>query len=46
MLIGRLAQVIIGCLSHCSVAVKRHHDQSNYHKRKYLTGGLLSSSEV
>jgi hypothetical protein len=27
------------CLSHCSIAVKRHHDQGNSYKRKYLTGG-------
>lgn len=27
------------CLSHCSSAVKRQHDQDNSYKRKYLTGG-------
>ena len=29
-----------GCLSHCSIAVKRHYDQDNSYKRKHLTGGL------
>ena len=31
-------------LSHCSMAVKRHHDQDNY-KRKQLIGGLFAVSE-
>jgi hypothetical protein len=34
------------CLSHCSIAVKRHLDHNNSYKRKHLTGGLLTVSEV
>lgn len=31
-----------GCLSQCSTAVKRHHDDENSYKREPLTGaGLL-----
>jgi hypothetical protein len=33
---------IIGlCLSHCSITVQRHHDQSNSYKRKDLIGAGL-----
>lgn len=28
------------CLSQCSVAVKRYHDQDNSHNKKHLIGGL------
>ena len=31
------------CLSHCSIAVKRHHDWRNSYKRKHLVWGLAYS---
>ena len=34
-----------GCLSYYFNAVKRHHGQGNYYKRKHLIGGLLIVSE-
>jgi hypothetical protein len=34
------------CLSHSSIAVKRNQDQGNSYKRKHLTGGLFTISEV
>lgn len=33
-------------LSHCSVVLKRHHDQGKYYKREHLIGGLLRVSEL
>jgi hypothetical protein len=30
------------CLSHCTIAVKRHYDQCNTNERKRLIGGLLT----
>lgn len=33
------------CLSQCSTAMKRYHDQGNSHKRKNLIAGLLLVSE-
>lgn len=33
------------CLSCCSVAVRRHHDQGNFYKRQHFIGGLLTVSE-
>lgn len=27
------------CLSHCSIAVTRHHDQGNSYKERHVTGG-------
>jgi hypothetical protein len=32
---------IAQCLSYYSIAVKRHSDYSNSHKRNHLIGGLL-----
>lgn len=32
---------LIMCLSHCSIAVKRHHDQGNSYKRKHLIGACI-----
>lgn len=29
------------CLSHCSIAVKRHHDKGNFYKRERVIGGML-----
>lgn len=29
------------CLSHCSITVKRYHEQGNAYERKHLVGGLL-----
>ena len=34
------------CLSHCTIAVKRHHSQGNSYERKQLIEGLLTVSEV
>lgn len=33
-------------LSHCSVPVKRHHDQDSSHRRKHLVRGLLTVLEA
>lgn len=33
------------CLSHCSVAKKRHHDRGSSYRRKHLTRDLLAVSE-
>lgn len=41
-----LESYVLKCLSQCSVAVKRHHDQGISLKRKHLTMGLLTVSEV
>lgn len=30
------------CWSQCSLAVKRHHDHADFHKRKHLIGGWLT----
>lgn len=30
------------CFSHCSVAVKRQHDQGNSYKRNHLTGTFFT----
>jgi hypothetical protein len=38
--------VLLGCLSHCSIVVKRHHDQGNSYKRKHLMEGFLTVSEI
>jgi len=32
-------------LSCCSIAVKRHHDQGDFYRRKHLIGGFLTVSE-
>ena len=32
--------------SHCSIAMKRHHDQGNSYKRNHFIEGLLIDSEV
>jgi hypothetical protein len=37
---------ILGCLGHCSIAVRRHHDNSNSYERKHLIKGLRTVSEV
>lgn len=34
------------CLNHWSIAVKRHHHQSNSSKRKHLRGGLFTVLET
>ena len=34
------------CLSRCSIAVKRHHDQGNASKGKHLIGVLFTVSEA
>lgn len=34
------------CLSHRSIAAKRHHNQGTSYERKYLNGSLLTISEV
>jgi hypothetical protein len=33
-------------LSHCPIAVKRHHNQGNSYERKHLIEGLLTGSKV
>jgi hypothetical protein len=35
-----------GHLSQCSTEVKRRHDHSNSYKRKHLTGGLLTVTDM
>lgn len=34
------------CYGHCSIAMKRHHDQGNFYERKYLIGSSFTVSEV
>jgi hypothetical protein len=33
-------------LSHCNIALERHHSKGNYYKRKPLVGGFLRVSKV
>lgn len=35
---------VVVCLGHCSIAVRRHHDQGRTYERKHLVGGLAGSS--
>lgn len=34
------------CLSHCSIAVRRHHDKDKSRKTNHLIGGWLTVSET